>query len=83
MGLSGFDGGKMVKLWKRLELFGEFEGKLFKCDVCDFGIVTDNSVGEHMRNKHEGQGDDFWLHGEIRFWYCSKYSEVTSFFKIV
>ena len=60
MGLSGVDGGKMVKLWKKLELFWENEGKLFKCDVCDFGVVTDNWVGEHMRNKHEGQGDDFW-----------------------
>ena len=23
-------------------------------------MVTDNRVGEHMRKKHEGQGDDFW-----------------------
>ena len=42
VGLSGFDGGKMVKLWKRLEWFGEFEGKLFKCDVCDFGVAANN-----------------------------------------
>ena len=40
VGLSGFDGDKMVKLWKRLELFGEFEGKLFKCDVCNFVVAT-------------------------------------------
>ena len=53
----------MVKLWKRLELFVEFKGKLFKCDECDFVVTTNKSVGEHMRDKHEGQGDDFWQHG--------------------
>ena len=53
MGLSGVDGGKIVKLWKKLELFWEIEGKLFKCDVCDFGVAANNWVGEHMRNKHE------------------------------
>ena len=32
------------------------KGNLFKCDVCDFGVVMDNWVGEHMRIKHNDNG---------------------------
>ena len=63
MGLSGVDGGKIVKLWKKLELFWENEGKLFKCDVCDFGVVTDIWVGGHMRIKHDDNGIAFGAYG--------------------
>ena len=36
-----------------------------------------------MRNKHEGQGDDFWQHGRDKDLVLFKFSEVMSFFKIV
>ena len=36
-----------------LVVFEKMKENLFKCDVCDFGVVTGNWVDEHMRIKHE------------------------------